>query len=103
MKRITTAMVEAGVTALANARKLSDQSVVAAVFTAMEACRRGEESRTRNDPAPLYVHQAWPAWKFGPNGESAVFNSADKVPEGWGDAPAAAIAKKLVRRTGAGA
>lgn len=33
----------------------------------------------------------WPCWFYGPNGESAIFNSEDEVPEGWtntqGDAP----------------
>lgn len=29
----------------------------------------------------------WPSWRFGPNGEKAVFNSAEEVPAGWSDAP----------------
>lgn len=26
---------------------------------------------------------AWPAWYYGPDGKSAVFNSAEDVPAGW--------------------
>lgn len=29
----------------------------------------------------------WPAWFYGPNGQSDVFESADEVPEGWQDHP----------------
>ena len=29
----------------------------------------------------------WPAWYYGPNGASQVFNGADEVPEGWQDHP----------------
>lgn len=35
-----------------------------------------------------YVHQSWPSWRFGPNGESQIFQSEDEVPEGWQDSPA---------------
>ncbi len=31
--------------------------------------------------------QKWPAWHYGPNGESGVFNNLDEVPEGWADTP----------------
>lgn len=27
----------------------------------------------------------WPAWKYGPNGESELFNAPTEVPEGWND------------------
>jgi hypothetical protein len=30
----------------------------------------------------------WPSWRFGPNGERAVFRSAEDVPPGWSDSPA---------------
>lgn len=29
----------------------------------------------------------WPAWRYGPNGECAVFATADDVPPGWVDHP----------------
>jgi hypothetical protein len=87
MKRITVGMVEAGVNALANARKLSDHAVVTAVYSAMDATRRSEEHRARNEPPPPYVHQAFPSWRYGPKGESMLCASADDVPDGWGEAP----------------
>lgn len=34
-----------------------------------------------------YQYQAWPAWKYGPNGEAQIFESEDDVPEGWGSFP----------------
>jgi hypothetical protein len=30
----------------------------------------------------------WPSWRYGPDGQAAVFNSEDDVPEGWADHPA---------------
>lgn len=39
-----------------------------------------------NKPA-AYVHQAWPAWFYGPDGQSAIFNGPLEVPEGWHDNP----------------
>lgn len=35
-----------------------------------------------------YVFQAWPSWRYGPNGEAEIFESEDQVPEGWLDHPA---------------
>lgn len=29
----------------------------------------------------------WPAWRFGPNGESAIFNHEGEVPYGWSRKP----------------
>lgn len=29
----------------------------------------------------------WPAWHYGPNGESQIFQSEDEVPAGWEDHP----------------
>ncbi len=34
-----------------------------------------------------YIHQAWPSWRFGPNGEALIFERAEDVPEGWSDTP----------------
>ncbi len=31
----------------------------------------------------------WPSWRYGPNGESRIFNSAAEVPKGWQDHPGA--------------
>lgn len=31
----------------------------------------------------------WPAWYYGPEGQSAIFEAASEVPEGWQDTPAA--------------
>lgn len=36
---------------------------------------------------PVYTYQAWPAWFYGPDGESAVFDRAEDVPDGWTDNP----------------
>lgn len=30
----------------------------------------------------------WPAWYYGPQGQSQIFNSPIEVPEGWHDTPA---------------
>lgn len=29
----------------------------------------------------------WPSWRYGPDGESAIFNSASEVPFGWSRRP----------------
>jgi hypothetical protein len=29
----------------------------------------------------------FPSWRYGPNGQSAIFESAADVPEGWEDHP----------------
>lgn len=31
----------------------------------------------------------FPAWFYGPNGEAEIFATADDIPEGWADTPAA--------------
>lgn len=31
--------------------------------------------------------QAWPSWRYGPKGESAIFEKAEDVPKGWQDHP----------------
>lgn len=30
-----------------------------------------------------YTYQAWPSWAYGPNGESAIFESEAEIPKGW--------------------
>lgn len=32
-------------------------------------------------------NKSWPAWFYGPKGESAVFESGDDVSSGWKDHP----------------
>jgi hypothetical protein len=34
---------------------------------------------------PQYIHQDWPAWRYGPKGESDIFNCEEEVPKGWND------------------
>lgn len=36
---------------------------------------------------PPYKHQAWPSWRYGPNGEAQVFHRIEDVPVGWKDDP----------------
>jgi hypothetical protein len=31
------------------------------------------------------VFPSWPAWRYGPNGEAAIFLRPEDVPEGWKD------------------
>lgn len=41
----------------------------------------------------------WPSWRYGPNGESQVFDKEADVPKGWEDHPSKvkAPAKKAVK------
>lgn len=34
-----------------------------------------------------YQYQEWPAMRYGPDGQTEVFNSEDEVPEGWVNHP----------------
>lgn len=85
---ISVSMTEAGVLALerVNRTKQSSQAVVAAIYNAMESARRREVAKATNTPEP-YVHQAWPAFRYGPEGQKQVFNRPEDVPEGWQDSP----------------
>ncbi len=85
---ISTAMTEAGIAAYERIHrtKQSPQAIVAAVYTAMDAVRRRESIKAPEKPKG-YVHQAWPSFRYGPNGESRVFQRAEDVPEGWSDTP----------------
>lgn len=49
-----------------------------------------ERQRGRLMRAPDHV--AWPAWRYGPKGESQVFDSEAEVPAGWQDHPSKVIA-----------
>lgn len=87
--KITPAMAEAGINALAKGKrsKLSDEAFAASIYSAMDNVRRSEEARARPHSAkPVeYVHQSWPAWFYGPDGEAKLFQKAEDVPEGWTD------------------
>jgi len=85
---VTTAMTEAGIAAYERIQRTrqSQQAIVAAVFNAMDAVRRREAIKAPG-PAAAYVHQDWPSFRYGPNGERKVFQRADDVPEGWQDSP----------------
>lgn len=40
------------------------------------------------DKGEKYVHQPFPGWRYGPKeGDAAIFNSEEEVPEGWTDNP----------------
>lgn len=32
-------------------------------------------------------YQAWPAWRYGPNGQAQIFQREEDVPVGWVDSP----------------
>ncbi len=48
---------------------------------------------------PFYAHQEWPAWRYGPNGESAIFEEHDEIPKGWVDDPKKVKAKPVPAET----
>jgi hypothetical protein len=34
-----------------------------------------------------YTFVAWPSWRYGPDGEAAIFEEGDVIPEGWTEHP----------------
>lgn len=94
---VTTAMTEAGVNAYERIQRTRQppQVVVAAVFQAMDAVRRREAIKAPG-AAPAYVHQNWPSFRYGPNGEKQVFARPEDVPEGWTDSPDFVAAAKEI-------
>jgi len=36
----------------------------------------------------------WPSWRYGPNGQAAVFVKGDDVPEGWVDRPSGPVVRE---------
>lgn len=82
--KITPAMVEAGVAAMARnkPKNPNDESMVNLIYSAMDHARRAELARAAEGPQ-TYHHQDWPAWRYSPEGEGKVFNAAHEVPEGW--------------------
>ena len=85
---VTTTMTEAGIAVYEriNKHRQSPQAIVAAVYNAMDAVRRREAIKAPG-PAPAYVHQDWPSFRYGPEGERAVFQRPEDVPAGWQDSP----------------
>lgn len=47
-------------------------------------------------------HTTFPAWFYGPDGQSAIFESAEEVPSGWRDHPAAFAEKGQEQEAPAG-
>jgi len=94
---VTTAMAEAGIAAYERIQrtKQSPQAIVSTVFNAMDAVRRREAIKAPGAPQP-YVHQAWPSFRYGPNGEKQIFQRAEDVPEGWRDSPDFVTAAKEI-------
>jgi len=94
MKKISPVMVEAGVAALQNnAARMGEPALASKVYSVMEAARLREEASRLTAPG-AYVHQAFPGWRYGPNGERAEFACAEDVPEGWAASAAEATATK---------
>lgn len=85
---VSNAMTEAGVATYEriNRARMSPQAIVAAIYNAMDTVRRREAIKAPG-PAAAYVHQSWPAFRYGPNGQSAKFASESDVPPGWVDSP----------------
>jgi hypothetical protein len=44
--------------------------------------------RPKTEPAQPENISSWPAWYYGPDGQSAIFESEKEVPSGWKDSPA---------------
>lgn len=42
----------------------------------------------KQDEAPV-VEETFPSWRYGPEGASMICETAEDVPEGWEDHPAA--------------
>ena len=40
----------------------------------------------------------WPAWRYGPDNQSGIFNSEAEVPEGWVDSPDKVVEEAKVIR-----
>jgi len=36
----------------------------------------------------------WPSWRYGPDGQAAIFQEGDEIPEGWVDSPGKAREKE---------
>lgn len=43
----------------------------------------------RSPAKPEGEFKAWPSWRYGPEGQSAIFESEEEVPSGWKDHPSA--------------
>lgn len=96
--KITSGMVEAGVSALARNRKQTDGAVVAAVFSAMIARKGAEDARAVGKAQPAKEKTYWPSFRYGPDGQGKVFQKPEDVPEGWTDSPKKAVATEPEKR-----
>jgi hypothetical protein len=85
---ISPSMIEAGTVALERIQRTrqSAAATVAAIYNAMDSAKRREAVKGTAKPEP-YVHQAWPSFRYGPEGERKVFQRPEDVPEGWQDSP----------------
>jgi len=94
---VTVTMTEAGVNAYERIHRTrqSPEAIVAAVYNAMDAVRRRESIKAPS-AATAYQHNAWPSFRYGPNGERAVFQRPEDVPEGWQDSPNFVAAAKEI-------
>ena len=99
--KISPSMIEAGVGALARIKKQHpvDESIVAAVFSAMHSMMEAEQKRMAGVVVTkAYVHQDWPAWRYSPEGDGEVFDKPEDVPEGWTDTMPAHLVEAPKRR-----
>lgn len=94
---ISVSMTEAGMAALERIQRTrqSPQATVAAIYNAMEGAKRRESVKATTKPEP-YVHQGWPAFRYGPEGERQIFQRPEDVPEGWQDSPNFVAAAKEI-------
>lgn len=94
--KITPAMIEAGVAAMARAKRgpTQDPALVTLIYTAMENRRSAESREPKPTPKP-YEHQDWPAWFHGPTGDSRIFSNLEEVPEGWTAVPQTPAAAEM--------
>lgn len=44
-----------------------------------------------NAPRGHQVSTGWPAWRYGPNEQAAIFQTEADVPKGWADHPSKAF------------
>lgn len=87
MKKISPSMIEVGVATLQRNPKMSEESLVAKVYNAMEDVRRRDEASLKAAPHG-YVHQPFPSWRYGPDGHSkVVVDREEDTPEGWTSTP----------------
>lgn len=95
--KITPAMIESGVSAMARAKRgrtVQDAELVSLIYIAMENRAAVESREPKPTPKP-YEHQEWPAWFHGPTGGSRIFAAPALVPEGWTRVPQTPAAAEM--------